>query len=184
MKFIHGQRVILELLGKKHITDAYLEWLNDPSVNQFTSRGVYPITKMDCQFYVDTCQSESRMVFAITDPDGVFIDEAGNVSSHLGNISLQQIDLINRSAELAIMIGERSAWGQGYGLEAAQLLCRHGFNELGLNRIYCGTHQGNIGMQKLAEKLGMRREGQSRQALFKNGVFADVIHYGVLKEEF
>ncbi len=153
-------------------TESYLDWLNDIEVNQYTSRGVYPVTEAQAREYVATCQSPDRIVLGIYTPD------------HIGNISLQKIDLFNRQAELAILIGERSAWGKGYGLEAAQLLCAHGFNQLGLNRIYCGTHQGNTGMQKLALKLGMKEEGRSRQALFKNGEFADVIHFGMLKEEF
>jgi RimJ/RimL family protein N-acetyltransferase len=150
----------------------YLSWLNDPEINQYTSRGAYPVTETEARQYVATCQSSQRIVWAVFAP------------AHVGNISLQQIDLINRTAELAILIGDKTAQGKGYGLEAAKLACAHGFKQLGLNRIYCGTHQGNIGMQKLAERLGMRKEGQSRQALFKNGKFADILHYGLLKEEF
>jgi [ribosomal protein S5]-alanine N-acetyltransferase len=184
MIFIRGERVTLEIFGKEHITDAYRRWLNDPEVNLFTSRGYYPVTEAECDRYVQICQSPDRIVLAIKDMNEVFCDKKGNISHHLGNISLQKIDILSRSAELAIMIGEKSAWGKGYGLEASRLLCAHGFNQLGLHRIYCGTHAKNFGMQKLAFKLGMKEEGASRQAIFKDGVFADVIHYGMLKEEF
>jgi [ribosomal protein S5]-alanine N-acetyltransferase len=166
---IKGDRVILDV-----------QWLNDKDINRFTSRGFYPLTENEGAKYIQNCQSASRITLAIMIPG----KPPNKRNVHIGNIALQQINLLNRSAELAILIGEREAWGHGYGLEAAQLLCAHGFSELGLNRIYCGTHEKNIGMQRLAEKLGMQREGRSRQAMFKNGVFADVIHYGILKEEF
>ena len=48
---------------------------------------------------------------------------------HIGNISLQAIDWIDRSAEFAILLGDRTAWGKGYSKEAAYLICLHGFRE-------------------------------------------------------
>lgn len=159
-------------------TDQYLNWLNDPEVNRYTSRGAYPVTEAEARRYVETCQSPERIVLAI------LLNYKSHNATHIGNISLQKIDMLNRSAELAILIGSKNLQRKGYGLAAAKIICQHGFKQLGLNRIYCGTHQDNIGMQKLAEKLGMKKEGQSRQAFFKNGKFADIIHYGLLKEEF
>lgn len=150
----------------------YLGWLNDPEINQYTSRGVYPVTEAEAREYVASCQSKERIVWAIF------------TNRHIGNISLQRIDLLNLTAELAILIGEKSALGKGYGYQAASQACRHGFSILGLNRIYCGTHEDNTGMRKLAERLGMKEEGRSRAAFFRNGKYSDIVHYGVLEEEF
>jgi RimJ/RimL family protein N-acetyltransferase len=178
MIFIKGERVILEPLDENHLGTEYKQWLNDPEINRFTSRSSYPLNLAACKDYVQSCQSAERIVLAIS----IEFPGQPHFKIHIGNISLQKINLINRTAELAILIGERQ--GEGYGLEAAKLVCAHGFNQLGLNRIYCGTHAENIGMQKLALKLGMQEEGRSRKALFKNGEFADVIHYGMLQEDF
>jgi RimJ/RimL family protein N-acetyltransferase len=54
---------------------------------------------------------------------------------------------------------------------------------INLHRIYCGTSSENIGMQKLANKLGMIKEGQRKDALFKNGKYLDVIEYGIIVKE-
>lgn len=172
--FLKGNGVSLTPLTHYHLDAHYMAWVNDPDINRYTSRGIFPLTLSACQEYVDRSVDEKRMIFAI---QTLYRD-------YIGNISLQRIDLINRSAELAILIGDKEAWGKGYGLEAARILCAHGFEQLGLNRIYCGTHQHNVGMLRLAEKLGMSYEGTSRQGLYKNGEFADIIHYGMLREEF
>jgi RimJ/RimL family protein N-acetyltransferase len=73
---------------------------------------------------------------------------------HVGNISLQDIDPVGRSADLAIVL-DRSVWGDGVGSEAAELLVAHGFSALNLHRITCGTVAANHGMRRLAERLGM-----------------------------
>lgn len=191
--FLISQRLSLTLepLDLKHLTDFkespfgndYPHWMNDAIINQYTSHAVYPLSSAQCEEYIRTCQSERRMVLAII--QSYSIDGSpGSYWRHIGNIALQQINHINRSAELALIIGKAGCQKKGYGLEAARLLCAHAFKQLGLNRIYCGTHQHNLGMQKLAVKLGMREEGRSRQAMFKNGEFADTVHYGMLRGEF
>jgi RimJ/RimL family protein N-acetyltransferase len=109
---------------------------------------------------------------------------AKDTDAHVGNISLQNIDLVSRNAEYAIVIGDKNYWGKGVAGEASRLLIAHGFNALNLHRIYCGTSSTNTAMQKLAAKLGMKEEGRRREALYKNGAYADVIEYGLLREDY
>ena len=101
-------------------------------------------------------------------------------SSHIGNISLQHIDYINRSAEIAWMISEQ---GKGAGTEAGNQVIDYAFNILNLNRVWCGCVKENIGMVRVAEKLGMKQEGVSREAFFLEGRYTDVIQFGILKGE-
>lgn len=168
--FIQGTGLFLFLFDES--SPEHYQWINDPEINVYTSRHRLPITRLAAQQYAETCQKDDQMVL------GIWADPGG----HVGNISLKNINMIDRCAELSILIGKRKR--RGVGTEACRLLCAHGFYQLGLNRIYCGTHEHNIGMQKLAVKLGMQEEGRSRQAFFKHGDYADIIHYGVLKEEF
>lgn len=142
-----------------------IEWLNDAEVCKYNSHFVFPAKPLQ--------------------PDGKTLRFGLGVDHKLvGVVSLQKIDWVNRSAELAILIGDTTCHGKGVGKHAALSVCRHGFNALNLHRIYCGTHQDNIGMQKVAEAVGMTFEGKSRQAMYKNGQYADVWHYGILKAEF
>jgi RimJ/RimL family protein N-acetyltransferase len=102
---------------------------------------------------------------------------------HFGNIALTHIDTVRRSAEFAILVGEKNFWSKGYGEEAGRLLLDHGFFTLNLHRICCGTFSTNVGMQRLAEKLGMQLEGRRREAAFKDNQWLDILEYGVLREE-
>ena len=44
--------------------------------------------------------------------------------------------------ELGYWIG-KTFWGRGYMPEAAKELIRHGFEDLGMNIIWCGYYDGN-----------------------------------------
>ena len=169
---LHSKAIRLRALSLDDVEGNYPSWLNDPLVTQFNSHGQTHYTKEMARDYISNVQdSSTHQVFAI-----IFKNK------HIGNISLQNIDQRNNSAEFAILIGDTSIYGKGIGYQAAQLLIRYGFNTLKLHRIYCGTALNNIGMQKLAHKLGMKEEGQRKDALYKNGTYLDVLEYGMIQE--
>ncbi len=55
--------------------------------------------------------------------------------------------------ELGFWIAE-PFWGQGIIPEAAQRLLQRAFDELGMNKVWCGYYDGNIKSKRVQEKLG------------------------------
>ena len=173
--FLQGPRLDLRPLVIADACEPYLSWLNDPEVCQGNSHHLFPYTAEAAVDFIRRVNLASReLVLAM-------IERA--TGRHIGNIALQKIHPVNRSGELALIIGEKDAWGKGYGAEAARLVCAHGFTQLNLHRIACGTFATNKAMQKLALSLGMKKEGCRRSASFKNGRYLDVIEYGLLRAE-
>lgn len=174
--FLTGKNIYLRPLTLKDAKGNYPNWLNDPEVCRFNSHAVFPYTKEKAVRYIRSAQSSREaLVLAIV------LRKNG---AHIGNIALQNIDYVNRSAEFAILLGEKKYWGKGYSKEAAGLLVRHAFDQLNLNRVYCGTSATNTAMRRLALFLGMKQEGLRRKAQFKNGAYLDEAEFGVLREEF
>ena len=66
-------------------------------------------------------------------------------------------------------------------LEAGKLILNHAFKALNLHRVYCGTSINNFGMIKLARKLGMKKEGVRRDAIFNNNNYYDLIEFGIIE---
>ncbi|WP_196008112.1 GNAT family N-acetyltransferase [Clostridium tyrobutyricum] len=171
--FIEGQNIYLRNLKKEDIYENYIHWFDDEQVCRTNSHHRFPNSEQDMIKYIEnTSNSNFQLVLGI-------INKKNEI--HIGNVSLQNINYINRSAEFAIIIGEKEYWGKGYGKECGKLIIEHGFSELNLNRVYCGTFSENIGMQKLAEKLGFNKEGIRCEAEFKNGKYVDIIEFGLLK---
>ena len=173
---LQGKNISLRELSMQDAEGDYPNWFNDPEVTKYNSHGERVYTKEMAQEYIHMVSSSTfHNVFAI-------IETASR--KHIGNISLQSINTKARNAEFAILIGEPSVYGKGMGEEAGKLLLDYGFGDLNLHRIYCGTSSNNLGMQKLAVKLGMKQEGLRRDGLLKNGEFADIIEYGILENEY
>lgn len=174
--FLIGKKIYLRPLEAADAEGNYPLWLNDHAVCEHNSHGLFPYTRDAARGYIaQSANDATKIILAIVD-----------ISSdrHIGNAALQSISMHHRSAELAILIGERDFFGKGIGKEACSLLMAHGFKALGLHRIHCGTSGSNVAMQKLAESLKMTREGCRREAFFKNGTFEDIIEYGIVKDEY
>lgn len=175
-EILEGNSFVLRPLEEKDLEGNYPAWFTDPEVTRFNSHGRAPIPAARMLEYVQRSQTAPELlVMAIVLKEG---------KRHVGNIALQNISASDKSAEYAVIIGEKDVWGKGLAREASLLLLRYGFEKLNLHRIYCGTSEKNLPMQKLAAAMGMREEGRRRQAFFKNGEYLDVLEYGILKSEF
>ena len=78
---------------------------------------------------------------------------------------------------------DRSLWGRGLMPEAAARLTGFGFEDLALRRIFLDCDPRNGGAIRLAEKLGMQREGQLRECVHIKGEWCDSLYYGILRSE-
>lgn len=173
--FLVGERVYLRALVEADADGPYPFWLNDAQVCAGNSHHVVPYSQEDARAFIRAANADpTRLVLAICDIDNEY---------HIGNVALQNIHPVYRSADFAILIGDTRAWGKGYGTEAARLIINHGFRTLNLHRIGCGTYSNNPAMMRLAEKLGMTLESKHRRAVFKDGEYLDVYEYGVLAYE-
>lgn len=166
--------VYLRPLTIADIDNGYSDWFNNTEVIAYNSHGRWPMTKKNLEDFIYKTESDqSLLVLAVCLKEN---------RQHVGNISLQRINWIDRNAEIAFVLGELKYHGKGIMYNAGSLLINHAFKALNLHRVYCGTLETNIGMSKLALKLGMKEEGRRKEAIYKQGVYLDIIEYGILRQ--
>jgi [ribosomal protein S5]-alanine N-acetyltransferase len=95
----------------------------------------------------------------------------------LGVIGLHP-DVVHERAEIGFWIG-RPHGGKGYCSEAARGVALHAFGDLALHRLFAFTFVENLRSQRVLTKLGMRQEGVMREHVLKNGVFRDLVVFGM-----
>jgi ribosomal-protein-alanine N-acetyltransferase len=163
--------------GEEELNDLnYLQWFHDKDVTKHNSHGLFPYTENKKKQFLEEINEGIRIVFAIY--------SLSHPPRLIGNCSLQSINWINKSAEFAIVIGEKDFWGKGIGENALRVCLKHAFEKLGLNRVWTGTAITNIGMLHVAEKCGMRNEGVFKEAVFLNGMFEHVVEYGITRSRY
>jgi RimJ/RimL family protein N-acetyltransferase len=119
-----------------------------------------------------TLDAGTGVTYAITDADtGVVIGAVGLT-----------ITPAHAHAELGYWLGV-PYWNRGYCTEAATALVDFAFTRLGLHRVQAHYLTRNPASGRVMQKLGMRSEGVSRQAVRKNDRFEDLEMYAILADE-
>ncbi|MFI0357083.1 GNAT family N-acetyltransferase [Actinomadura sp. 9N407] len=73
--------------------------------------------------------------------------------------------------------------GKGYATEAAEVMLRLGFEELGLHRIVGRIDARNAASARVLERLGMRREAHLKHNEIIKGEWVDGVVYAMLEDE-
>lgn len=167
--FLQSIRLFIHPYSDVFITEDYVSWLNDPEVVQYSENRYREFTLEGCRDFAKSFESSPHHLWAIV------LTES---NQHIGNINAY-IDTNNQLADVGIMIGKRSCWGGGYGLEAWQEVCRWLLTEGGIRKVTAGTLDTNIGMKKIMEKAGMIPDGRRKRHYINDGAEVDIV-YGAL----
>ena len=168
---------ILAALERKDI-GFVKEWRNQQTMILRQSR---PLTDADQEaWYNSLATDDTQNVFGLR-----LEDDTG--SRLIGYCALVRIDRVNRRAELSFLVDpSRAADHSLYRedmLAALALLCRHGFEEAGLHRIYTETFALRKEHIAILEEFGFVREGVLRAHQNKDGEYVDSILHSILDSE-
>jgi RimJ/RimL family protein N-acetyltransferase len=101
----------------------------------------------------------------------------------VGFAKLYAITWSHGTGMLQMGIGDPQDRKQGYGRQALSLLLRYAFDELNLYRLTALVPEYNRDALRFFEKAGFVIEVRRRQALNRDGRRWDLLHLGLLQEE-
>ena len=151
---------------------AIVEACNDPEVQHWIPMIPRPYTEEDARTFVrGEVAGIGQHQFAIAE-NGRLVGSIGlgiNDFSHNGHIGYWCV---------------ADARGRGLTTRALRLLCRHGFEDLALERLELITDPDNHASQRVAEKVGFIREGVLRSHLLHpDGRRRDSVMFSLLPGE-
>ncbi len=156
--YIRGARVALR---EKTVRDAWNEflWRTDPELSHLDAA---PPLTMDYDEFLRLYKEQLRFPLAWAKPLSVdTLDGA-----YIGNCMYYDVDIVQKSAEVGVLIGDRRYWNGGYGFDVVVTLVDYIFRTTGLNRLYLHTLRWNKRALRCFEKSGfrsvrmVRREGR------------------------
>ncbi|MCL5996983.1 MAG: GNAT family N-acetyltransferase [Chloroflexi bacterium] len=101
----------------------------------------------------------------------------------VGLTQLQRIQWSGGAAQISLGIGAPEDRGQGFGSEALRLMLRYAFSELNLHRLEAIACEYNTRAIRFLERAGFSVEVRRRQALHRGSKRWDLLHMGLLREE-
>jgi RimJ/RimL family protein N-acetyltransferase len=168
-----------ELVNLRAIERADLElihgWFNDPDLMHSWGIPVPAVSRADLGRRIEEWIERERtaghaVCFMIELLDGAAIGVA------IVTWSEQQPHV----AELSLLIGDASHWGQGLGTDALTALVDCSFEQWRLHRVSVRAEALNARAQRLYERCGFTKEAVLRGASFFDGAFHDQVLYSRL----
>lgn len=154
---------------------AFVPWANDPEVTRTLAIGARATDVRAEEVFIEKTNASAHDVLF-----GIVVRETDQL---IGSTGLDQIDFQNQNAIFGMMIGEKRAWGKGYGTEVTALVMQYAFGELHLNRVQLQVFEYNLRAMRVCEKVGFRREGVLRQEHVYDSRFWDTVVMAILREE-
>ena len=169
-----GERILLRPFSKRDLPHIQ-RWSADAELRKLIGE-VAPMSEAEAEkFYKELRADKDRVWFVIA------LKKNDRV---IGEAGLLRMFRPWRNTDMTIIIGEKDAWGKGYGTEAGHLLLDYAFNRLGFHRISIGVVGFNKRALKFWESLGFKKEGVERDEYFYDNKYSDGIMMSILENEF
>ena len=171
---LEGRSVVL----RRHVPEnlaAFRRWYRDAEVARLAryQDGPMSIEEID-RFFQARAMGDESMTMAI------HVRGSGRL---IGTCAFSQLDGDNGSALYHITIGEKDAWGHGYGTEATRLMVDHALGTLGLHRVALSVFEFNERAIRAYLACGLTIEGRAREAIWRDGRWWDELSMSVLEPE-
>ncbi len=170
---VHESRLVRLRPFEPDDVERYRAWVNDPEIAALIDRAGTVTEAEHRAWYRALVASPTAAVFAVDRlADGQFI----------GLVWLYDIHQRHKRAEVRIVIGERSAWGGGYGTDALRVLIRVAFGLLGLDKLWADVLATNPRGVGAFERAGFAREGLLRADRVQGAGRVDVVRLGIVRD--
>jgi RimJ/RimL family protein N-acetyltransferase len=171
---LEGDLVVL----RRHVPDnlgAFYRWYADGDVARLTRYQDSPMRPEEIErFFAARVVGPDSLAMA------VHVRATGRL---IGTCAFSQLDGENGSVLYHITIGEKDAWGYGYGTEATELMLDHAFGALGLHRVALAVFEFNERAIRSYRRCGFVVEGAAREAISRDGRWWDELTMSVLEPE-
>jgi len=171
---IEGDSVVL----KRHVPGnvaAFRRWYADPEVARLARYQDTPMREDEVnRFFQLRALGDDSLTMAIHEKS------SGRL---IGTCAFSQLDGDNGSAMYHITIGEKDAWGHGFGTEATRLMVDHAFETLRLHRIALSVFEFNERAIRAYARVGFLTEGRAREAVWRDGRWWDELSMSLLAPE-
>ncbi|MGE5822907.1 MAG: GNAT family N-acetyltransferase [Nitrososphaerota archaeon] len=140
----------------------------------------YPYNLEHAQNFINSSRRDFESLKAVNFAILYNNNPEGN-SSLVGIISLKNIDVDNKNANLGYWIGELY-WGNGIASESVALFINCAFSVLGLEEVYAYVYSENKVSMRVLEKNGMTKKGETNEYSKKLGKYQNTTRFVIKRQ--
>jgi len=151
-----------------------VKWRNAEDVWKNNTQFVLLNMKDQIKWYSEINQRESNRIMFIINYN----------HKPIGVCGLIHINKVEKSADIAIIIGETKLQNRGIGKECLKQLLEYGFKKLNVHRIEAEVLESNVKSQKFFDRMNFKHEGTLRENMWRNRKWIHTEIFSILRNEF
>jgi ribosomal-protein-alanine N-acetyltransferase len=168
-----GSLVYLRHPTQEDANGGWHEWFSDEEVTKYLDSQQWPNSQERQQEYLKTANSSSNITLSVVSKSS---------DKHIGVVSLRSMNLIHRSANVSIVMGEREFRGGAHSLDAFSLILRVAFLRFNLRNLVSYYAEPNEASRLLHRVFKFCAAGVLSDSMFIDGRWENVI-IEVLKQD-
>lgn len=173
-EIVPGERIYFTALRQADVP-IMAAWFSDLETTAYLGQiGNFVRLEQEQAFYDNLGKNDDTITF------GIMVRET---QQFIGTVSLMHINHLHGTAVLGITIGDRTAWGQGYGTEAVRLMAEYGCFFKNLYSIQLSFVAFNERGHRAYLKAGFKEAGRWRKAYSLGGARYDSVWMDITRDE-
>lgn len=168
------ERLLLRQFTENDLENVF-KGLSHPDITKYygISYNTMEETKEQLRFFADLEKNGTGIWWAICSLDNKTFYGAGGLNS---------LSKEHKKAEIGLWLLPEY-WKQGIMSETIPVICKYGFQKLGLHRIEGFVETENVNCKKAIERLNFKHEGTMIDSEIKNGKFISLDIYAIIKNK-
>ncbi len=166
------------MILRRHVPEnlaAFRRWYADPEIARLARYQEGPMRPEEIDRFF-----QSRVI----GPESLAMAIHERATNRLiGTCALSQMDGENGSAIFHVTIGEKDAWGHGFGTEATRLMVDHAIGTLKLHRVSLSVFEFNERAIRAYAACGFVAEGRAREAIWRDRGWWDEVTMSILEPD-
>jgi RimJ/RimL family protein N-acetyltransferase len=153
--------ITLKLIKKKEVSKAWISWLNNKDVTQYSEQRFRNHTISTQKIFLKKKLSDTNNKLF-----GIYINL--KKSTMIGVLELSNISFIHKFCNLSYMIGDKNFWGKGFASIAIKKAIRIAFLKYKIKTIIASVYSNNIRSIKLLKKNKFKKVCEIKNLFFFN----------------
>lgn len=162
-----GKQTLLRPFSANDITTDYLGWLRDPEVIRFSNQRFCTHTRESALAYLNSFAISGNLFLSV---------RLVETERLVGTITAYRSQH-HQTADMGLLIGDRSCWGKGMGQDAWSTLLDYLLNVCHLRKVTGGTLRCNVGMVRIMERSRMQLEAVRVKQQMVDGEAHDELYF-------
>lgn len=134
--------------------DTFVRWYTDPEIAELLRHDLMPLTPVQAQGYFDS------IIMPSSSRETCWAIHERATGRLIGTAALADVNARDKTCMFRIVIGEKSAWGHGYGTESTELSMMEAFETHGMQHVKLEVFAFNVRAQRAYERVGFRITGR------------------------